>query len=172
MADGGCAVVQAEGLARRYARALDRLDPELLRTCFHENALIEMGSIYSGGPDGFVEIAMGFMGSMRATRHLVSNTASVGKVFETYVDAWHLVERDGSLFELMVRGRYLQKVSQAAGDWRLSWHSEVVDFGEERIADGRWFEGDVGMPLGRRDRRDPSYLGADHDREAGDGERQ
>lgn len=150
-------VAEAESLVRRYARALDRLDGALLRDCFHKGAAVEMGAIYSGPPEQFAEVAMEFMGAMRKTRHLVGNTLFTGSLFETYVDAWHLFERDGALCELVVRGRYLQKIARRDGEWRLSWHSEIVDFGEERLVDESWFAGDVGMALGRRDRQDRSY---------------
>ncbi len=154
---GGIGALEAEALVRRYARALDRLDTELLRGCFCDDAEIEMGAIYRGEPEGFVKVAIGFMGGMRMTRHIVSNTLALGDRWESYVDAWHLLEADGETRELMVRGRYLQRHARQGGEWRLSHHREVVDFGEEHSVDPRWFSAGSGMPKGRRDRQDLSY---------------
>lgn len=145
------------GLACRYARALDRLDGELLRSCFYDDAQIQMGEIYRGGPDGFRDVALQFMGTMVATRHVIGNVLAVGRGFECYVDAWHLIARDGDHYELIVRGRYLQELEERKGDWALARHSEIVDFGYERPADLNWFEGPVGLPRGIRGKDDRSY---------------
>lgn len=154
---GGIAPGEAEALARRYARALDRLDARLLRSCLCEDAVVDMGALYSGGPEGFVGVAMDFMGRMQVTRHVVTNTLYIGGLWESYVDAWHLVEEDGATRELMVRGRYLQRHRRQAGEWRIADHREIVDFGEVRAADTRWFASGTGMPAGRRDDEDLSY---------------
>jgi hypothetical protein len=143
-------------LVYRYCRGLDRLDPELLRSCFQDDAEIDMGAIYRGGPDGFVEVAVRFMGGMAATRHLVGNVLRVGDGYESYVDAWHLIQRDGSWRELVVRGRYLQRVESRGGNWAFSYHSEVVDYGNEQASDRSWFDGSIGMPRGARGPEDSS----------------
>lgn len=138
----------------RYCRALDRLDSGLLRSVFHADAEIDMGAIYQGGVDGFVDVAMGFMGSMQSTRHCVSNILINGSVVESYVDAWHLLAGGR---ELIVRARYLQRAEVRDGQLAFSYHSEVVDFGAEREVDIGWFGGEIGLRKGSRDRDDPSY---------------
>jgi hypothetical protein len=149
----------------RYARGVDRLDPDLVRGAFWPDATIRLGSIYDGGRDGFVDVAMQFMGMFRATRHDVAN---VGLAFdgplcgyEAYVRTWHwLGDR-----ELVVLGRYVGRAEarpgsgSGAGDgeWRLAEHGELMDWGEERAVDPAWFEGNAELEKGRRDRDDGSY---------------
>lgn len=147
----------ARALACRYARGLDRLNRELLRSCFHDDAAIDMGEIYRGPPDGFVEVAMQFMGAMEATRHMIGNVLRIGAGYECYVDAWHLIAVGGVQKELMVRGRYLQIPEERDGHWALAAHSEVIDFGCERPVDPSWFEGSTGLPRGSRGPADPSF---------------
>ena len=148
----------ASDLVYRYCRALDRLDADLLRSCFHDDAFVDMGAIYKGGPSEFVPVAMKFMGGMAATRHVVGNILAVGGGFESYVDAWHLIGREGSGWrELLVRGRYLQRIGRRGEVWALTYHSEVIDFGRERATDRGWFDGNSGLPKGVRGRNDPSY---------------
>jgi hypothetical protein len=147
-------------LIYRYCRALDRLDMALLRRCFHEDADVNMGAIYRGGPDGFVEVAQGFMGSMTATRHVVGNiliaNAGPEQGIEAYVDAWHRLDTPDGPRELMVRARYLQRAAERGGEWRFTHHSEVIDFGEMRVVDTGWFDGNAELEKGTRGEADAS----------------
>jgi hypothetical protein len=151
----------------RYARGVDRLDAALVADAFWPDARITLGSIYSGGRDGFVEVAMDFMGMFAATRHDVANIVlaadgdSIG--YEAYVRTWHrLRDKDA---ELVVLGRYVGRAERreagsgpgAGGVWRLAEHGELMDWGEERMIDAAWFEGNGELEKGRRDRDDGSY---------------
>lgn len=145
-----------------YARATDRLDRALLRTVFHDDAVIELGSIYKGGPDGFLDVAVGFMGSMAATRHDVANVlvrpdGPDGAAIEAYVTAWHRIDTPDGTRVLTVLGRYISRAERRGGRWALVQHAELMDWGEDRAADAGWFEGNAELPKGRRDRDDGSY---------------
>lgn len=148
-------------LLYRYARALDRLDMDLLESLFWPDAVIELGNIYCGNPAGFVVVARDFMGSMAATRHVIGNMMVEPRghtaAFEAYVDAWHRIETPDGARILTVAARYIGEAAQRDGVWRLSRHAEVMDWGEERPADVAWFNGNGELPKGRRDRHDPSY---------------
>lgn len=162
MTDFAAVEAQARRLIFTYSRAVDRLDRDLLRSIFHGDAHIELGAIYQGGPDGFLDVAMGFMGSMAATRHDVGNVLilSHGPDFatvEAYVQAWHRIDTPEGTRELTVYGRYLSRIEARGGDWRLAVHSEVIDWGRDVASDATWFEGNGEMPKGRRDRGDASY---------------
>ncbi|MBB6227912.1 ketosteroid isomerase-like protein [Polymorphobacter multimanifer] len=143
-----------------YARGVDRRDPDLIAAAFWPDAVITLGSIYSGAPAGFVEVAMGFMGMFAATRHDIGNVLLVpvgdGRIaYEAYVRTWHWQEADGR--ELVVLGRYLGHAEQRDGVWRSVAHTEAMDWGETRAVDAGWFEANGELPKGRRDRDDESY---------------
>lgn len=145
-----------------YARAADRLDGPLLRTVFADDAEIDLGSIYQGGPAGFEAIVLAFMGSMTATRHSVTNVLIAfpdarSAVAESYVSAWHRLNTPEGECELTVLGRYLNRAERCGEGWLLTHHSEVIDWGERRPVDSRWFEENRELDKGRRDRSDRSY---------------
>lgn len=144
-----------------YCRALDRLDEALLRGCFHPDARIELGGIYSGGPEGFVGTAMAFMGAMAATRHEVTNFVTAphteGVAVEAYVRAWHLLDTPEGTQELIVLARYLDVLVEREGEWLIWRHGEVMDWGEMRPVSRGWFDANTELEKGRRDRSDPSY---------------
>ncbi len=158
MTDAYSAIPQ---LLYTYARALDRCDATLLRSVFADDAEIDMGAIYRGGADGFVSVAMSFMGAMAATRHCISNIYISGDgdmcSVEAYVDAWHLIDLPNEPRELVVQARYLQKARLVAEHWLIFWHNEVVDYGAERIADKKWYNANAELPKGTRGGNDPSY---------------
>lgn len=78
---------------RPYAREVDRLDAALIAQAFRPDARVALGTICHGEPEGFVGVAMGFMGMFAATRHDVGNFVlaqtcdSMG--YEAYVRTWH-----------------------------------------------------------------------------------
>jgi hypothetical protein len=151
-----------ERLILTYARAADRLDGPLLRTIFAPDAEIDLGAIYRGGPEGFERVMLGFMGAMKATRHSVTNALIVFErddraAMESYVTAWHRIATPEGESELTVFGRYLDRAERRGDVWLLTRHSEVIDWGEERTVDGRWFDRNAEMEKGARDRRDRSY---------------
>lgn len=157
-------VAEAEGrrLLYSYARGCDRLDHDLIASVFWPNGRAEMGAIYAGGVDGFVDVALGFMGGMAATRHDIGNVlfrhdGADALASEAYVQAWHRIETPGGTQELTVYGRYLTRFERRGGEWRIAWHSEVIDWGGMTAADAAWFEGNAEMAKGVRGREDASY---------------
>ena len=117
----------------RYARGVDRLDEALIRGCFWPDATVTMGEIYAGPPEGFVQVALGFMGMFTATRHDVGNIVLAedehGIGYEAYVRAWHWQASAGT--ELEVMGRYIVRAERRGDDWRLAAHGELLDWGME-----------------------------------------
>ncbi len=149
--------------ARIYqcARALDRLDRGLLEEQFWDDALVDYGSFYQGAIAGFLDVAMGFQGSMRDTQHLVGNIsiqiAAASASVESYVHAHHVMEKDGRLVHLIVGARYLDRFARRDGDWRLIYRTEVIDWGRSLQVEDRWFESNDQLPKGNRGRSDLSY---------------
>ena len=56
----------------RYCRGIDRLDPDLVRSCYHPGATDEHGS-FTGDVEAYVAWAFGLLGKYDATQHLVAN---------------------------------------------------------------------------------------------------
>ena len=77
---------------QRYMRGLDRLDPVLQRTAFHDDAFIDCG-LMAGGADEFVAFAQDLLAGMEATQHFLGQVtiemrgpdAASG---ECYFQAW------------------------------------------------------------------------------------
>ena len=152
-------------LLYRYARAVDRLDMALLESVFAADAVIELGTIFSGDRTAFAAVVEQFMGPMTATRHELGNILievdGESAAVEAYVTAWHRLAAAGTDSELVVRARYLSRAERRDGRWQLVRHSEVMDWGSLVTTDSAWFDQNGELPKGSRDSYDLSfgYLG-------------
>jgi len=143
------------------SRAMDRLDRDLYAAQFWPEAEVDYGVFYKGRIDGFLDVVMGFQGAMRDTQHLVGNIDirldGDHAAAESYVHAHHVLEKDGELVQLMVGARYLSRFEQRAGEWRISYQTEAMDWGRWLPIADKWFDENQEMPKGRRGREDLSY---------------
>jgi ketosteroid isomerase-like protein len=156
----------------RYCRAIDRQDAELLRSCYHEDAIEDHGGIFYGPLDEWVRQTINHdLSIFTATSHMVTNTAIVLEgdeaYVETYVLASHESRDDGSGAELMwLAGRYIDRFVRRDGEWRILRRALMVDWTHTEprvIAFGKGApEGkpvpDVVLRRGLHSHEDPAYL--------------
>jgi hypothetical protein len=114
-----------------YMRGLDRLLPELVRSVFHDDASTDYGS-YKGGPDGFVDFAMGFLRTNLANHHMLGQSAieveGETALGEVYFQAHHRLPHAGTEKDLFVGGRYVDHYERRNGRWKIAHRTEVVDW--------------------------------------------
>ncbi|GAB4482326.1 MAG: hypothetical protein OHK0018_13910 [Erythrobacter tepidarius] len=120
----------AETLAL-YCRGIDRCDAEQLSAVFTPDARIDYG-------DGAKPIAeaipslMAGLGAMRLTQHNISNTvmriAGDTARAETNCVALHLIPAPQGEIEVVVGGRYLDRLEKREGRWRIAERFYVMDW--------------------------------------------
>ena len=147
----------------RYARGLDRLEPETQRSAFHDGAHIDAG-LAKGDPDEFVAFCQDFLGSMEGSQHILGQsqiaihderTASG----ETYFQAWHGLRNDaGQARAQFVSGRYVDEFECREGDWRITSRYLITDWVVEMDLDEEFFTSNPGMYRGGRRGTDVSQL--------------
>jgi hypothetical protein len=154
---------EIEAVLVRFCRGVDRLDEELIASCFHEDSLDDHG-MYRGTGRGFAEYVMRSASSMLATMHTIANTtidfddATVAHS-ETYV---HVVMRmptreDGHAADHTIHARYLDRFERRdGGPWLIARRLVAYDLTRIDPVGREWALGD-GYTVGRRDRDDPSY---------------
>lgn len=142
----------------RYARGIDRLDLELVASCYHPDAYDDHGTM-KGGVDDFLASAATFLSRFEATMHFMGNMlievdGDVARA-ETYAVAYHrLALPDGSGKDDIWGIRYVDRFECRNGAWKIA-HRVVAQ--EWRRVDpvpvGRVRGGGPGM-WGTRDGRD------------------
>lgn len=144
-------------LIYRYCRSVDRIDPELGYSIWHEGAVADYGDFYCGNGPGVIDLICAQHRQTLYHSHQMSNIIieldgdCAGS--ESYVTANLRIGDGEQIKQITVWSRYIDTWSRRDERWGLDKRIAVRDFDEIR---------DV-VPLsqaetpGRRDRNDPSY---------------
>lgn len=132
-----------------YCKGIDRRDWALVRSCFSDDHDHNHGG-YSGGPDGFVEMAKGVLSTMPATHHTIGNMhidlAPDGLSAETEANfvAYHRiaaghhegtpVPTGGKATDWIVAGRYCDRMELRDGVWLIVRRNAVHDWERAEVA--------------------------------------
>ncbi len=147
-------------LSATYMRGLDRLDGEIQRTVFWEDAFLSYG-IYEGGPEGFVDYCQNALKTHASNHHFLGQIqielAGDEAYGEVYYQAYHRVTNEaGEPRDLFISGRYVDRYERRDGIWKIAYRSELVDWVREDAAADSWFTGSQ-MIIGARKPDDPLY---------------
>lgn len=151
----------AEALAR-YARGIDRCDPDLVRSAFQpDGMLVDYGSPEPVAADDFADYACTKLRSAYvATKHRVTNTSVVRRdgdraVAESAVLAFHVQDGPDGKFLLTFDGRWIDTFERRdEGPWLIAQRVLRVDWTRR----DPWNEDMPGAYVfSERDRSDPVY---------------
>lgn len=144
----------------RYCRGVDRVDLELVRSCYHPDATDDHGA-FKGGVAEFLEWLAPALQRYESTTHFTGNQlveASGDTAWaEHYAVVFHRRGESADLpaADLVVNVRYVDRMERRGGEWRIARRVVVVDSDRLDVVDQTWFPSH--LKNGRRDRSDPSY---------------
>ena len=144
----------------RYCRGIDRMDWDLVRSCYHPDAIDDHGE-YVGGIDEFIEYCKAGTPNFVSTTHMTGNQLvevdGDSAWAEHYARAYHRVAAgpDGQAKDLVCNARYVDRYERRNGEWRIAKRLVIVD--TERVDPVRETWTDPSQLRGRRDKTDPSY---------------
>lgn len=144
----------------RYCRGIDRLDMELVRSCYHPDG-VDHHTGFTGGRDEYVAWVEGALGRLGGTMHVVANHLveldGDTAYSETYGTAHHWGEPTEDPGVNFVSGfRYVDRFERRDGQWRIAERHAVREWTRSiPAAVVRQKEGSGPSP--RRDRDDPVY---------------
>jgi hypothetical protein len=151
---------EIQELSGTYMRGLDRLDPALLRSVFHDDAETDYG-FFQGGPDAFVAMAMGALRDHAANHHMLGqvNVRLEGELAfgEVYFQAFHRIAREGRDVDLFISGRYVDRYERRGGIWKIAFRAEVNDWARTEPAADIYFQSNPRSLRGARAPEDLSY---------------
>lgn len=143
-------------LIHRYARAVDRIDPELGRTIFHADATADYGDFYKGSGYGAIETICETHKTLLSHSHQITtvNISIDGDRAgsEAYHFAMTRVRKDDKLMHSTFLGRYIDRWSRRQGRWGIEHRQVLRDLDEVREVVPLTLEG-----IAPRDKSCPSY---------------
>ena len=150
----------------RYCRGVDRMDRELVRSCYHPDALDSHGS-FTGTVEQYLDWLWRLLGRYRMTMHLLGNvlvefhpdTAGLARV-ETYGTAHHRSDDPRPHLNLVTGFCFVDRFERRDGAWRVARRLAVTEWSRHDDPD-HWWPVPPHLPAGRRDRTDPVYAGWD-----------
>lgn len=151
---------EIEDVVLRYCRGIDRMDRELVRSCYHPDATDEHGS-FRGGVDEFLDWVFRLLARYESTQHFVGNAlidlAGDAAVAETYGVAWHRSPDPRPQWNLVTGFRYVDRFERRRdAGWRIARRIAVTEWSRIDDPERRWSP-PPGLRTGRRDRSDALY---------------
>lgn len=144
----------------RYCRGVDRLDWDLVRSCYHPDAIDDHGE-YVGGVEGFIDYCKAGTAQFLSTTHFTGNQlveVDGDRAWaEHYARAYHRVPagEDGKPRDFAINCRYIDDMERRDGEWRIARRVVVVDADRVDPVAESWVPEE--QMRGRRGRADPSY---------------
>jgi hypothetical protein len=147
----------------RYSRAADRCDEELLRSCYHRDAVDRHGR-FAGTAEEYVPWAIqaqrtGSIMTQHSASNVVIELASTVAWVESTFMATHIRPPSDEFDEPFVDtfwGRYVDRFEKRGGVWAIASREVVHDWSERRPCGPRMPHVET-YRAGRRDLEDASY---------------
>ena len=136
-------------LFARYSRGVDRQDADLVRSTYWPDGWDNHG-VFEGTVDEFVANFLKIWPTLKM-QHMLGqiyidihgNEANT----ESYFMAYHRLGTEGSTVDMLLGGRYVDRLEKRNGEWRLLQRNAVYDwyrdFGDSQPWDSPWFAGIV-----------------------------
>lgn len=134
----------------RLARGEDRRDAALIRACFWPDAAVDLG-IFTGAFDEYLAWVVPGAPSIPVTLHtlgqsLVERQGSTALV-ETHVTAYHRIDMGGEERDVVIGGRYLDRMERRGPEWRIVHRTMLYDWTRDSGRSVDWSQGLMGMPF-------------------------
>ena len=147
-------------LSCTYMRSLDRLDIELRRSVFHEDAAVDYGFFKGSGRD-FVDFAQRALQSHLANHHMLGQVhidlEGATAYGEIYFQAFHRIVDKGEEKDLFISGRYLDRYEKRDGVWKIAFRVEINDWSRTDPATDEFLKNTKNALIGARMPEDLSY---------------
>jgi len=145
----------------RYCRGVDRMDEDLVRSCYHPDAVDEHGT-FRGTVDEYLAWSFRLLRRYTGTFHFVGNllvepAGSDLARCETYGIAHHRGDPADPTRNLVTGFRFVDRFERrGGGPWLIAHRVALTEWVRVDVPEQQWPVGPQ-FPTGRRDRTDPVY---------------
>lgn len=128
-----------------FARGIDRIDENLLRSVLHADATLDLGpGVFQGTGGDYVRWIMGVLQSIRSSHHLIGNVRveieGDAALVESYFHAHFRIEKPIGREDVFIGGRNLDRFERRpmgpAGAWKIVHRKQILDWARtETVSD-------------------------------------
>jgi len=134
----------------RLARGEDRRDAELISACFWPDATTDFG-IFAGGFDEYLAWVVPGSPAVLVTQHVLGQTLidlrDDTALAETHVTSYHRIDTGGPERDLVIFGRYLDRLEERDRQWRIARRTMLYDWSQDFGESVDWSQGLMGVPF-------------------------
>jgi hypothetical protein len=139
---------QIRDCTARLARGEDRRNAELISTCFWPDAKVDLG-VFVGSFAEYLAWVVPGAPSIPVTLHtlgqgVIELRGDVASV-ETHVTAYHRIDMGAEERDIVLGGRYLDRMERRGGQWRIAHRTMLYDWSSDNGKSADWTQGLFGM---------------------------
>jgi len=134
----------------RLSRGEDRRDAALLRICYWPDATVDFG-VFVGGFDDYLAWVVPGSPAIPVTLHTLGQSmirlSGDCAAVETHVTAYHRIDMGEEERDIVLGGRYLDRLARREGEWRVAHRTMLYDWQQDFGRSVDWSQGLMGMPF-------------------------
>jgi len=134
----------------RVARGEDRRNAELLVGGFWPDADVDVG-IFAGGFDSYLAWVVPGSSAIPVTQHVLGQSLIDVRghraLVETHVLSYHRVVTDAEARDVVIGGRYLDRMQRRDSEWRIGQRTMLYDWLQDVGGSVDWSGGVLGVPF-------------------------
>jgi hypothetical protein len=137
---------EIEDIINRYSRAVDRADIELLRSCYHPDAIEDHGGMFSGNAADYIDRIADLLPRAGVLNHLATNVLveflddSAARV-EAYILTFARMKKNGEKFDTLTLARTIDRFERRSGRWAISRRQLCWEWNHEMPFNESWGRG-------------------------------
>ena len=148
-----------------FARGLDRMDENLLRSIFHPDMTVDLGpGIFQGTGSDYIHWVLGMLQQARMTHHLVGSVHAQVEgdvaLVESYGHIHYRLDKPTGREDLFRGIRFLDRFERRpagpAGVWKIIHRKEVIDWVRTEAASDVFYHHNPDALWSARTKADPS----------------
>jgi hypothetical protein len=157
---------ELETVLATFARGLDRVDENLLRSVLHPDATLDLGpGIFQGTGSDYVHWVIGVLGGIKSSHHMVGSMSAEfdgdTALVETYFSAHFRLDKPIGREDVFMGGRFLDRMerrpSGPAGVWKIMHRKQALDWVRTEAVSDIFYHQNPDALWSYRTKVDPSY---------------
>ena len=149
-----------------FARGIDRIDENILRSVLHPDATLDLGpGIFQGTGGDYVNWVLGVLHGIKSSHHMIGQTrvelSGDAALVESYFHAHLRLEKPVGREDVFMGGRNLDRMerrpSGPAGVWKIIHRKQVLDWVRTEAVSDIFYHQNPDALWSYRTKTDPSY---------------